>query len=246
MDIVATRLEGAALSWVNTELTRIQRRQRAPFHSWEDFCAVFTRMCEPTIDQELARQQMKALRHTGRVAGYLQRFRELRYRLPTMSTDEAYAAFIDGLNPALRAQIGALTSDLEQVMLLAERMGLFQANASTSGAGTATASGATGGGHRQGRQRGGRGQQQGNREQASGSGSRQTSVNQVEASAVTTQSGSQQGQQGQSRKKNRGRGRGRGRGDQTSREVKCFACGEAHYVVNCPIWAEMKKRKQGN
>ena len=188
---------------------------------------------------------MKALRQTGRVAGYLQRFRELRYRLPTMSTDEAYAAFIDGLNPVLWAQIGALTCDLEQAMLMAERMDLFQAGTSTSGAGTATSSGATGGGRRQGRQRGGRGQQ-GNREQNTGSGSRQPSVNQVEASAVTTQSGSQQGQQGQSRKKNRGRGRGRGRGDQTSREVKCFACGEAHYVVNCPIWAEMKKRKQGN
>ena len=62
VDIVPTRLEGAALSWINTELTRIQCQQRAPFGSWEDFRAVFTRTFEPTTDQELARQQLKALR----------------------------------------------------------------------------------------------------------------------------------------------------------------------------------------
>ena len=84
-------------------MARIQQQQRAPFASWADFCGQFTATFEPTTDQELARQQMKALRQTGRVAGYLHRFRELRYRLPTMTPEEAYAAFIDGLAPALRA-----------------------------------------------------------------------------------------------------------------------------------------------
>ena len=50
VDIVATRLEGAALSWINNELSRIQLRQRAPFASWADFCGQFTAMFEPTTD----------------------------------------------------------------------------------------------------------------------------------------------------------------------------------------------------
>ena len=37
VDIVAMRLEGAALSWINSELPKIQQRQRAPFASWADF-----------------------------------------------------------------------------------------------------------------------------------------------------------------------------------------------------------------
>ena len=103
VDIVATRLEGAALSWINSELSRIQQQQRAPFASWAEFCGQFVATFEPTTDQELARQQLKALWQTSRVAGYLHRFRELRYRLPTMTPEEAYAAFIDGLAPALHA-----------------------------------------------------------------------------------------------------------------------------------------------
>ena len=38
VDIVATRLEGAALSWINNELPRISLGQRAPFASWAEFC----------------------------------------------------------------------------------------------------------------------------------------------------------------------------------------------------------------
>ena len=135
MDLVATQLEGAALSWINALLAEIHQGKRAPFGSWEAFSTLFVQTFEPTTDQELARQQLKVLRQTGRVAGYLQRFRELRYRLPTMTSEEAYSAFIDSLNPTLRAQIGALThGDLDAAMLMAERMNLFQA--SSGGAGT--------------------------------------------------------------------------------------------------------------
>ena len=110
-------------------------------------------------DQELVRQQLKALRQTGRVAGYLHRVRELRYRLPTMTPEEAYAAFIDGLTPALRAQIGALThGNLDAAMLLAKRMDLFQASFGGGASSSTAAAGGGGSGSGGGRRRGGRGQ----------------------------------------------------------------------------------------
>ena len=49
-DIVATRLEGAALSWLTHEQVAIERHTRAPWRDWAAFCEEFIHAFEPTTD----------------------------------------------------------------------------------------------------------------------------------------------------------------------------------------------------
>ena len=152
-----------------------------------------------------------------------------------MTPEEAYAAFIDGLTPALRAQIGALTQgDLDAAMLLAERMDLFQAS-SGGGASTSTTmgGGSSGGGGRRGRRggQGGKGGGQGRAAEASA----------AESSGGTVEAVQGKGKAQQKKKQQRKKGE---RGGQ-----KCFACGGDHLLRDCPDWNAMKAKmgkKPGN
>ena len=47
-----------------------------------------------TGDRRLARRQIIELRQTGRVSGYIQRFRTLRYKIPSMTEEEAHFLFL--------------------------------------------------------------------------------------------------------------------------------------------------------
>ena len=85
IDIVATRTEGAASSWLSHEQIAMERGTHAPWAGWADFSQEMIRAFEPTTDDALARQQLAALKQTGRVAGYIQRFREIRGRIQDMS-----------------------------------------------------------------------------------------------------------------------------------------------------------------
>ena len=55
---------------------------------------------------EVARQQILNLKQTGRVAGYVQKFRELQYKIPSMTDEEAYTLFLRGLNSEIRTFVG--------------------------------------------------------------------------------------------------------------------------------------------
>ena len=61
---------------------------------WSEFCDAFATAFESIIDSEEVRQQLRNLKQTGRVAGYVQRFRELQFQLPSMTEEEAYSAFV--------------------------------------------------------------------------------------------------------------------------------------------------------
>ena len=52
---------------------------------------------EPVTKVEEARKQLRALIQTGQVAGYVQKFKELQYRLPRMTDEEAFHTFISRL-----------------------------------------------------------------------------------------------------------------------------------------------------
>ena len=56
---------------------------------------------EPVTEVEEAQKQLWALRQTGRVAGYVQKFQELQYRLPGMTDEEAFNTLLSGLQPDL-------------------------------------------------------------------------------------------------------------------------------------------------
>ena len=152
IDIVATRTEGAAASWLSHEQVAMERGTRAPWAGWADFSQELIRAFEPTTDDALARQQLAALKQTGRVAGYIQRFREIRGRIQDMSVQDEFAAFIRGLQPRIKTQVGALVEeDLAAAMRLAARLELWAVD--TSGGGT---SGQGGGSKQKGKGEGGR------------------------------------------------------------------------------------------
>ena len=106
MDIVATKLDGAASTWIERELQRTRRQHRATWTTWEAFTDAMARAFEPVTVVEEACQQILNLRQTGRVAGYVQRFHELMYKIPMMTEEELYKLFVRGLKPKIKTSVG--------------------------------------------------------------------------------------------------------------------------------------------
>ena len=85
IDIVATRTEGAASSWLSHEQIAMERGTRAPWSGWAEFSQEMIRAFEPTTDDAQARQQLAVLKQTGRISAYIQKFWEVRGRIQDMS-----------------------------------------------------------------------------------------------------------------------------------------------------------------
>ena len=78
-------------------------------------------------ETEDARCQLRALKQTGRVSGYRQRFQELQYRLPSMIDEEAFHAFLSGLVPHWQEHVGAhVQGALEQAMAMVQRLEAYR------------------------------------------------------------------------------------------------------------------------
>ena len=97
LDVVAMRVEGVASSWVNVVLQDMSAGHRPVFRTWAQFKEAMVQRFEPVIEVEEVRKQLQALRQTGRVAGYVQKFQELQYRLPRMTDEEAFHTFLSRL-----------------------------------------------------------------------------------------------------------------------------------------------------
>ena len=83
-------------------------------------------------------QQLRALRQTGRVTGYIQKFQELQYRLVGMTDEEAFHAFLFGLQPHLQEHVGAhVQGNLEVAIAMAQRLEVYRGGdgAKTTGKG---------------------------------------------------------------------------------------------------------------
>ena len=120
LDVVAMRVEGAVSSWVNAVLQEISEGRRPVLRTWAQFRDAMVQRFEPVTEVEEARKQLRALRQTGRVAGYVQKFQELQYRLPRMTDEEAFHTFISGVQPHLQEHMGAhVQGDLEAVIAMA-------------------------------------------------------------------------------------------------------------------------------
>ena len=217
LDIVAMRIEGAASSWVNATLQAIQLGWRPYFADWEDFCAAMIAAFEPITETEEARKQLRALKQTGRVAGYIQRFQELQCRLPGMNEEEAFSTFLAGLNPHLQEHVGAhVQGDLEAAKAMALRMDMFH-----------QASGSGDGGKKKEKKKGAVRVIEG------------PSVG--ESSEVNVLHGKKKGKEG---KKNAGKGK---TSKKERGPVKCFNCGGEHPLRACKEWIEIRKKyRSGN
>ena len=127
LDVVAMRVEGAASSWVNAVLQEISEGRRLVFHTWAQFRDAMVQRFELVTEVEEARKQLRALRQTGRVAGYVQKFQELQYRLPGMTDEEAFHTFISGLQPHLHEHVGAhMQGNLEVAIAMAQRLEVYR------------------------------------------------------------------------------------------------------------------------
>ena len=98
---MGTRCEGAASAWMNSTMQEIERGGRPTFEILSEFCDAFATAFESISDSEEVRRQLCNLKQTGRAAGYVQRFRELQFRLPSITKEEAYSASLSKLKPHL-------------------------------------------------------------------------------------------------------------------------------------------------
>ena len=225
LDVVAMRVDGAASSWVNAVLQEVADGRRQAFRTWGQFKVAMVHRFESITETEDARRQLRALKQTGRVSGYIQRFQELQYRLPSMTDEEAFHAFLSGLVPHLQEHVGAhVQGDLEQAMAMAQRLEAYKGG-----------DGAKAGGSR-GSRKFKKQNKQGNVAQVQGSTSGGT-VLVVQGQGQQKQSKGK-GRQGNQQKKQKRRG-GQFQG-------KCYNCGGNHAMRDCQEWKDIKKKLQSS
>ena len=190
------------------------------------------RAFEPAIVVEEARQQILNLRQTGRVTGYVQRFRELLYKIPEMTEEESYTLFVRGLKPEVKTSVGVnVPGGLEDAITWAQRVDLWQ---SREGAGQ--------------EEKAGKRKQKGKLSAVSGEPGPSAG-----GQVVVVQGAAPQNSGGQREK---GGGKGKQKGKQRQRQQRgqgpprCFICGEGHQMKDCPQWKQVlavaKKKPQGN
>ena len=71
LDVVAMRVEGAVGSWVNVVLQDVSASRRPVFRMWAQFRDAMVQQFEPITEVEEGCKQLRALRQTGRVTGYV-------------------------------------------------------------------------------------------------------------------------------------------------------------------------------
>ena len=218
IDIVATRLDGAASSWMEKELQNARRQRRVAWAMWEGFTAAMTRAFEPATVVEEARQQILNLRQTGRVNGYVQRLCELLYKVPTMTEEESYTLFLRGLNADVRTSVGVnVPAGLEAAMTWAQRVDLWQSRESAGGDG----------------EKSGEKKQKGKLGNISGEPGPSAG-----AQVLVVQGAAAQNTGGQRDKGGKGKGKqkGRQRQQRDQKPPRYFICGEGHQMKDCAQW----------
>ena len=147
INIAGTRLEKGASSWFRAEKANIRAGNRAPWVNWREFAQEITAAFSAITEEEQARKQLKGMSQTGSVQNYIQRFRDLKLRIPSMSVADTYAAFMDGLKPAIRQQIAPHVDTLQQAQTMAVKVDLYSAREGReAGAGANAGKGGRGGG----------------------------------------------------------------------------------------------------
>ena len=81
---------------------------------WRDFAQKITAAFFAITEEEQVRKQLKGFSQTGSVQNYIQCFHDLKLRIPSMSVADTYAAFMDGLKPAIQQQIAPYVDTLAQ------------------------------------------------------------------------------------------------------------------------------------
>ena len=224
IDVVAMRVEGAASAWVDAVLQDVAAGRRPAFATWNEFEQAMIHRFEPVTENEEARKQLRALRQTKGVGGYIQRFQELQYRLPGMTAEEAFSAFVAGLKPHLQEHVGAhIQGDLEGAMAMALRMEIYH---------------------------GGEGSKAESREKTGhkiDNKNKKGRVAQVDGNQGEGSVNALQGNQSNKKKGKKGKDKKKGK-DWKPRKLQCHNCGGEHLLRDCKEWKEIKEklRASGN
>ena len=121
VEIVALRLNGAAATWANTLLLEVSEKKRVPY-TREEFCTQMMTRFQSVTETKEARQELRELRQTRRIADYIAKFQELKSTFPAMMDEEAFSVYLAALNSHLREQLGAhVTGNLEEAIAIAAR-----------------------------------------------------------------------------------------------------------------------------
>ena len=103
---------------------------------WREFAKEITAAFSPITEEDQARKQLKGLTQTGNVQNYVQRFRDLILHIPSMSQADVFAAFMDGLKPAIRQQIAPHVTTLAEAQIMAAKVDLHSGQGSRPNLGT--------------------------------------------------------------------------------------------------------------
>ena len=115
--------------------------RRDNWFTWELFTQEIITAFSPITEEEQARKLLKGLNQTGNIQNYVQRFRDLSQRIPSMSQADEFAAFMDGLKPAIRQQIAPHVSKLAEAQIMAAKVDLHSGQGSRGSMITGSGSG---------------------------------------------------------------------------------------------------------
>lgn len=122
-DVVATRMSGGAVTWMNSRLRDAAEGREALWTNWEEFRHDVLARYEPLSKEERAREQLRTLSQTGSVHTYVFKFETLRADVPSMNASEAFSLFMRGLQPQMKQFVGSLvtTDDLDAAIELVKK-----------------------------------------------------------------------------------------------------------------------------
>ena len=154
--IAGTKLEKGASSWFRVEKAKMREGRCDDWFTWELFTQEIIAGFSSITKEEQARKLLKGLNQTQNIQNYVQRFRDLSLHIPSMSQADKFAAFMDGLKPAIRQQIAPHVSTLAEAQIMATKVDLYSSQGSRGS--MRSGSGSGGGKQKMGDKNKGRGQ----------------------------------------------------------------------------------------
>ena len=103
--LAATRLTGQALWWYHHIWSPLVEAMAPSKPKWSELITSLQAQFEPLPPSFIARAELRALRQTGTLADYINRFRHLNDSIEDMAEVDRVDNFIRGLKPALQAKV---------------------------------------------------------------------------------------------------------------------------------------------
>lgn len=128
LNLMTTQFRGKALLWLQREEVKINTGSRQPFLGWRELVDEMRPLFEAITTQERARRELKFLSQKGSITDYITSFMKITFRIPNITAEEEYSAFILGLKPWIRNQIqpfcrGSLHEALAMAQSIEETQG---------------------------------------------------------------------------------------------------------------------------